>query len=92
MHFYCSNDAVPWLNKAKSRIFRCTVNFKNPNSPVFRLPPAVRPDSATCTGPIFLTKNVIGVYNTNPAVVPKKIYPLRYGDSFHLSLAFIVLL
>ena len=28
--------------------------------------PAVRPGSATCTGPIFLIKNVIGVYNTNP--------------------------
>ena len=28
--------------------------------------PAVRPGSATCTGPIFLTKNVIGIYNMNP--------------------------
>ena len=28
--------------------------------------PAVRPGSTTCTSPIFLTKNVIGVYNTNP--------------------------
>ena len=26
---------------------------------------AVRPGSATCMGPIFLTKNVIGIYNTN---------------------------
>ena len=43
--------------------------------PVFRrtatcLPPAchlpLRPDSDTCTGPIFLTKNVIGIYNMNP--------------------------
>ena len=30
------------------------------------LPPAGIPDSATCMDPIFLTKNVIGVYNTNP--------------------------
>ena len=29
MHFYCCNDAVPWLNEARSRIFRCTVIFKN---------------------------------------------------------------
>ena len=63
MHFYCCNDAVAWLNEAKSRKF--------PNSPVFCLtatclPPAIRPGSATCMGPIFLTKNVIGVYNTNP--------------------------
>ena len=28
MHFYCCNDAVPWLNEAKSRIFRCTVISK----------------------------------------------------------------
>ena len=28
--------------------------------------PAVRPGFATCASPIFLTKNVIGVYNTNP--------------------------
>ena len=27
---------------------------------------AVRSSSATCMGPIFLTKNVIGIYNTNP--------------------------
>ena len=72
MHFYCCNDAVPWLNEAKSRIFRCTVIVKNFQIHLYfvcHLPaclPAVRPGSATCTGPIFLTKNVIGVSNTNP--------------------------
>ena len=74
MHFYCCNDAVPWLNEAKSRIFQCTVivnNFQIHLYFVCHLPPAtclpaVRPGSATCSGPIFLTKNVIGVYNTNP--------------------------
>ena len=75
MHFYCCNDAVPWLNEAKSRIFRCTVIVKNFQIHLYfvsHLPPAichlpaVRPASAMCTGPIFLTKNVIGVYNTNP--------------------------
>ena len=30
------------------------------------LPPAVRPGFATCTGPSFLAKNVISIYNTNP--------------------------
>ena len=29
MHFYYCDDAVPWLNKAKSQIFWCTVIFKN---------------------------------------------------------------
>ena len=29
MHFYCCNNAVPCLNEAKSRIFQCTVIFKN---------------------------------------------------------------
>ena len=75
MHFYCCNDAVPWLNEAKSRIFRCTVIVKNLQIHLYfvcHLPPAichlpaVRPGSTMCMGPIFLTKNVIGVYNTNP--------------------------
>ena len=77
MHFYYCKDAVPWLNEAKSRIFRCTVIFKNfqihlyfvCHLPAICLPPAclpaVRPGSAMCKGPIFLTKNVIGFYNTN---------------------------
>ena len=85
MCFYCCNDAIPWLNEAKSRIFDVQWFLKFPNSPVFHLPPAchlpachlpachmpachlpaVRPGSVTYTGPIFLTKNVIGVYNTN---------------------------
>ena len=29
MHFYYCNDAVPWLNEAKSPVFRCTVVFKD---------------------------------------------------------------
>ena len=69
MHFYCRNDAVPWLNEAKSRIFQCTVIVKKfPNSPVFRLPPA------TCSktqfryvyGSNFSHKECNRVYNTNP--------------------------
>ena len=71
--FYCCNDAVPWLNEAKSRIFQCTVVVKNFHIHLYfvcHLPgachlPDVRPSSATCMGPIFLTKNVIGIYNTN---------------------------
>ena len=69
--FYCCNDAVPWLNEANSRIIRCTVIFKNFQIHLYfvcHLPtclPAVRPGSAMCMGPIFLTKNVIGVYNMN---------------------------
>ena len=72
MHFYFCNDAVPWLNEAKSRIFQCTVIFKNFQIHLYfvcHLPatclPAITPGSATCTDPIFLTKNVIGIYNTN---------------------------
>ena len=89
MHFYCCNDAVPWLNEAKSEIFQCTVIFKNFQIHLYFIChlPAIRPGSATCTYPIFLTKNVIGVYNTNP-LFRKKIYPLRHGDSLHPSLFF----
>ena len=67
MHFYYCNDGVPWLNEAKCRIFRCTVIFKKIQIHLYLFVchlPAVRPGSATCTGPIFLTKNVIYVYNT----------------------------
>ena len=68
MHFYCCNDAVPWLNEAMSRIFRCTVILKKIQIHLYFVChlPAVRPGSATCMGPIFLTKNVIDVNNTNP--------------------------
>ena len=69
MHFYCCIDAVPWLNEAVSRIIRCTLIVKNFQIHMFSSGchlPAVRPGSATCMGPIFLTKNVIGIYNTNP--------------------------
>ena len=69
MHFYCCNDAVPWLNEAKSRIFQCTVIVKISKFTCISSAtclPAVRPGSTTCVGPIFLTKNVIDVYNTNP--------------------------
>ena len=68
MHFYCSNDAVPWLYLAKSWILWCTVIFKNFQIHLYFIwvAPAVRPGSAMCTGLIFLTKNVIGVYNMNP--------------------------
>ena len=93
MHFYCCNDAVPWLNEAKSRIFRSIVIVKNLQIHLHFVChlPAVRPGSATCTGPIFLTKNVNWRLQYE-SVVPKKIYPLRPDDSLHPSLAFIVLL
>ena len=71
MHFYCCNDAVPWLNEAKSRIFRCTVIVKNFQIHLYfvcHLPPACRKTRFRYVyGSNFLTKkNVIGVYNTNP--------------------------
>ena len=72
MHFYCCNDAVPWLNEAKSRIFRCTLIFKNFQIHLYfvcHLPaclPACRKTRFRYMyGSNFLTKNVIGVYNTN---------------------------
>ena len=47
------NDAVPWLNKATSRIFRPTANFE-----IFKIHlyfvchlPAVRPGCARCRAP-----------------------------------------
>ena len=69
MYFYCCNDAVPWLNKAKSWIFYVQWFFKISKFNCILsacLLPAIRPSSAMCTIPIFLTRNVIGVYNMNP--------------------------
>ena len=66
MYLYCCNDAVSWLNKAKSHILRCTVIFRNFKIYLHFLPPALRPGAAMYMGAIFLTSNVIGVYNKNP--------------------------
>ena len=72
MHFYCCNHGVP---KQKVKFFDVQWFLKISKftciSSATCLPPAsclpaVRPGSAMCTGPIFLTKNVIGVYNMNP--------------------------
>ena len=53
MHWSGCNDAVPWLNEAKSQMFRSTASFK-----IFEiqqhfvcLPPAVRPGCARCMAP-----------------------------------------
>ena len=96
MHFYCCNDAVPWSNEAKSRIFRCTVIFKNFQIHLYfvcHLP-------ATCL-PACRKIQFRYVYGSNfshkecnwrlqyESVVSKNIYPLRHGDSFHASLAFM---
>ena len=87
MHFYCCNDAVPWLNKAKSRIFRCTVVFKDFQFRLYFvcLPATCLP--ATCL-PACRKTRFRYVYRSNfshkecnwhlqyESVVPKKIYPL----------------
>ena len=47
------NDAVPWLNEAKSQMFRCTVSFKNFEIHLhfICLLPAVRPGCSRCRAP-----------------------------------------
>ena len=52
---------VQWFLK----ISKFTCISSDCHLPATYLPLAIRPGSATCTGPIFLTMNVIGVYNTN---------------------------
>ena len=76
MHFYCCNDAVPWLNEAKVESFDVQWFLKNFQIHLYFvwLPPVVRPSSATCMGPIFLTMNVIGIYNTNPLFWKRSIH------------------
>ena len=98
MHFYCCNDAVPWLNKAKSRIFRCTVIFKSFQIHLYFvchlpacLPACHKTRFRYVYGSNFSHKECIW-HLQYESVVPKKIYSLHYGDFFHASLAFIVLL
>ena len=98
MHFYCCNDAVPWLNEAKSRIFRCTVIFKNFQIHLYfvchlpALVPACRKTRFRYVYGSNFSHKECNWRLLHDSVVPKKIYPLRHGDSFHASLAFIVLL
>ena len=86
MHFYCCNDAVPWLNEAKSRIFLCTVIVKHFQIHLYFV----------CRLPACRKTRFRYVYRSNfshkecnwhlqyDSVVPKKIYPLRPDDSFIL--------
>ena len=53
MHWLGYNDAVSWLNEAKTRIFQPTANFENFEIRLYfvSLPasqPAVRPGCARC--------------------------------------------
>ena len=56
--WHCCNDAVPWLNETKSRMYRCTVGFKI-HLHFVCLPPAVRPSCARCRAPEFHTIKVM---------------------------------
>ena len=52
MHWLGYNDAVPWLNEAKTQIFQPTGNFKNFEIHLyFVCLPAVRPGCARCRAP-----------------------------------------
>ena len=103
MHWLGYNDAVSWLNKAKTRIFQPTVNFKI--NLYFVCQPAVRPGWAGVGFQKFHMIKVMGRFTkmlfrrqfTHCAmtiyknVVLKMIYP-RHDDSFYPSFPFLVLL
>ena len=94
MHFYYCNDAVPWLNKAKRQIFRCTVIVKNFQIHLYfvcHLPPACLPACRKTRFRYVCGSNFSKECNRRlqyEPVVPKKIYPLRPDDSLHPSLFF----
>ena len=63
MHWYSFNNAVRLVNKAKTRLFRSTLNFKNFENHGFRLTasladcqPAIRPGCARCRA-LKITQN-----------------------------------
>ena len=52
MHWLGCNDAVPWLNEAKTRIFQSTANFENFKIHLYFVSqPAIRPGFARCRAP-----------------------------------------
>ena len=97
MHWYNCDNALCLLNKAKSRLFRCIMNFKFfknhmdfvclpaswPASQPASLP-AVRTSCARCWALKIIQNNrlLCRIYKT---VVPKTIFLLRHGGSFVLS-------
>ena len=88
------NDAVPWLNEAKSRIFRFIVIVKNFQIHLYfvcHLPACHKTRFHYVCGSNFSHKECNWRLQYE-SVVPKKIYPLRPDDSLYPSLAFIVLL
>ena len=93
MHWLGYNDAVSWLNEAKTQIFLPTANFENFEIRLyFVCQPAVRPGCTRCRAPeISHDKGNHGrrIYEN---VVLKTIYPLPHGDSFYPSFSFLVLL
>ena len=52
MHWLGCNDAVPWLNETKTRIFQPIVDFENFKINLyFTCQPAIRPGCARCRAP-----------------------------------------
>ena len=52
MHWLGYNDAVPWLNEAKTQIIQPTANFENFKIYLyFVCQPAIRPGCARCRSP-----------------------------------------
>ena len=93
MHFYCCNDAVPCLNEVKSRIFQCTVIFKNFQIHLYFvchlsacLPTCCKTQFHYMYGSNFSHKEC-NWHLQYESVVPGKIYTLCHGDFFHPSLA-----
>ena len=88
MHWHSFNNAVPLLNKAKSRLFRSIMNFKNFENHMdivcwLASQPAIRLGCARCRA-LKITQNnrlLCRIYET---VVPKTIFLLRHVDSFVL--------
>ena len=87
MHWLGYNDAVSWLNEAKTRIFQPTANFENSKFTCISLPacqPAVRPCCTKCRAPEISHDKGNGGGFTK-MLFQRRFYPLRHGDSFHLS-------
>ena len=87
-HWYSNNNALRLLNKAKSRLFRSIMNFKNFENHVDFVcrpasQPAVRPGCTRCRA-LKITQNNRLLRRIYESVVPKTIFLPCHGGSFVL--------
>ena len=99
MHWLGYNDAVSWLNEAKTRVFQTTANFENFKIYLYficqpaSLPacqPVVRPSCTRCRAPEISHNKGDGGGFTKILFRRRFTHALRHGDFFYPSFSFFI--